>query len=69
MDDLARALAQLRLERDLIGAAIKSLERFAAGTPGVRRGRPPAWIRDLKGPERKPAVQPLRAMTASSADD
>ncbi len=41
--DVAKILAELRLEREQIEEAIVSLERLAQGR-GRRRGRPPAWM-------------------------
>jgi hypothetical protein len=46
--DLTAMLGQLRAERDLIDQAILSLERMARGQ-GKRRGRPPAWMKNVKG--------------------
>ena len=39
-------LAELRLEREQIEEAILTLERLARGR-GRRRGRPPAWLKDV----------------------
>lgn len=48
-------LTDLREERDQIDEAIMTLERLALGR-GRRRGRPPAWLTELrKSPETKPA--------------
>ncbi|MDW8130568.1 MAG: hypothetical protein RMI94_08465 [Bryobacterales bacterium] len=41
--DVAKILAELRQERELIEDAIISLERLARSR-GKRRGRPPAWL-------------------------
>jgi len=41
--DVAKILAELRLEREQIEEAIITLERLARGR-GRRRGRPPAWL-------------------------
>ncbi len=41
--DVAKILADLRLEREQIEEAIISLERLARGR-GHRRGRPPNWL-------------------------
>lgn len=41
--DVAKILAELRLEREQIEEAIISLERLARGR-GRRRGRPPSWL-------------------------
>ena len=53
--DLAKALAELRQERDDIDQAILSLERLAKGRPRGR-GRPPGRMSD---PARKrPSMAP-----------
>lgn len=44
--DLLKMLAELREEREQIGQAILAIERLAAGH-GKRRGRPPAWMKEL----------------------
>jgi hypothetical protein len=41
--DVAKILAELRLELAQVSEAILSLERLASGQ-GRRRGRPPAWL-------------------------
>ena len=41
--DIAKILAELRLEHEQLAEAILSLERLAAGGK-KRRGRPPAWM-------------------------
>jgi hypothetical protein len=41
--DLNRIVQGLKAERDVLAAAIESLERLAAGR-GRKRGRPPAWL-------------------------
>ncbi|MEZ5351277.1 MAG: hypothetical protein R2762_01460 [Bryobacteraceae bacterium] len=45
--DVAKMLMDLRQERDQIEEAILTLERLARGR-GKRRGRPPAWLSDLR---------------------
>ncbi len=67
--DLAKILAQLRRERELVEEAIASLERLATGTGRPRRGRPPAWLQARRGRELKSAAQPPRVMKAGSVDD
>jgi len=43
MIDVAKILAELRVEKEQLEQAIQTLERLAAGrTP--RRGRPPSWM-------------------------
>ena len=46
-------LAELRQERDQLEEAILTLERLARGR-GRRRGRPPAWMTELKRRGRPP---------------
>ena len=41
--DLNRIIQDLKAERDVLAAAIESLERLAAGR-GRKRGRPPKWL-------------------------
>jgi hypothetical protein len=48
--DLAKVLTQLHEELANLNAAILSLERLQEG--GRRRGRPPAWLADVKKAER-----------------
>jgi hypothetical protein len=50
--DVHKILADLRREREQIEEAILTLERLATGR-GRRRGRPPAWMAQLKGSEAK----------------
>jgi hypothetical protein len=47
MMDVGRILAEMRLEREQLEEAIASLERLAAGSV-KRRGRPPAWLSEIK---------------------
>lgn len=66
--DIAKMLDELRQEREAIEEAILTLERLANGH-GRRRGRPPAWMVELKKrrggelpsllavPERKPRAR------------
>ena len=48
--DLAKVLLQLHEELANLNAAIVSLERLQEG--GRRRGRPPAWLTEVKKAER-----------------
>jgi len=52
--DINKILGELKAERDQIEMAILSLERLLAGR-GKRRGRPPAWLSQIKavGPRRR----------------
>lgn len=45
--DVAKMLADLRQEREAIEEAIMTLERLARGR-GKRRGRPPAWLAEVR---------------------
>jgi hypothetical protein len=45
--DVAKMLADLRQEREALEEAILTLERLARGR-GKRRGRPPAWLTEVK---------------------
>jgi len=51
--DINKMLAELREEREGIEEAILTLERLAAGR-GRRRGRPPAWMSNIKRRGRPP---------------
>jgi hypothetical protein len=51
--DVLKMLADLRQEREQLEEAILTLERLARGR-GRRRGRPPAWMTELKRRGRPP---------------
>ena len=51
--DVAKILQDLRQEREQLEEAILSLERLARGR-GKRRGRPPAWLAEVKRRGRPP---------------
>ncbi len=51
--DVAKILTDLRQEREQLEEAILSLERLARGR-GRRRGRPPAWMSEIKRRGRPP---------------
>jgi hypothetical protein len=51
--EVAKMLADLRQEREHIEEAIMTLERLARGR-GKRRGRPPAWMTEIKKRGRPP---------------
>ena len=51
--DVIKMLAELRQEREQLEEAIMTLERLARGR-GRRRGRPPAWMTELKRRGRPP---------------
>lgn len=67
--DVTKMLADLRQEREAIEEAILTLERLAQGR-GRRRGRPPAWMTDLKKRGRPPGSKNKSggAAKASAAD-
>jgi hypothetical protein len=51
--DVIKMLAELRQEREQLEEAILTLERLARGR-GRRRGRPPAWMTEMKRRGRPP---------------
>jgi hypothetical protein len=51
--DINKMLAELRQEREQLEEAILTLERLARGR-GRRRGRPPAWMSQIKRRGRPP---------------
>ena len=51
--DINKMLSELRSEREQIEEAIMTLERLARGR-GRRRGRPPAWMTQIKKRGRPP---------------
>lgn len=57
--DVNKMLAELRLEREQIEEAIMTLERLARGR-GRRRGRPPAWMSQMKRRGRPPGSKNKR---------
>jgi hypothetical protein len=67
--DVGKMLAELRQERESIEEAILTLERLAQGR-GKRRGRPPAWMAELKKRGRPPGSKNKTggAAKASSSD-
>lgn len=70
--DINKMLAELRMEREHIEEAIMTLERLARGR-GRRRGRPPAWMSQIKrrgrppGSKNKPKSETKGAATKSVA--
>lgn len=64
--DVTRMLADLRQEREAIEEAILTLERLAQGR-GKRRGRPPAWMSELKKRGRPPGSKSKVSAGAKSA--
>jgi hypothetical protein len=51
--DLNTIIEKLKAERDVLAAAIESLERLATGR-GRKRGRPPKWLKE-KSEGRQPS--------------
>jgi hypothetical protein len=51
--DINKMLVELRSEREAVEQAIIVLQRIAAGR-GKRRGRPPAWMSQVKKRGRPP---------------
>jgi hypothetical protein len=51
--DILKMLAELRAEKARLDDFIAAAERYAAGS-GRRRGRPPAWMTELKRRGRPP---------------
>lgn len=73
--DVGKILQDLRQEREQLEEAIVSLERLARGR-GKRRGRPPAWLSEVKRRGRPPGSKnktskdsgsPQKTATASAA--
>ena len=68
MMDLSKMLVDLRQERAAIEEAILTLERLARGR-GKRRGRPPAWMAELRRKQEEKAAprrrgRPPKAVSA-----
>lgn len=64
--DVAKMLADLRQEREAIEEAIMTLERLARGR-GKRRGRPPAWLAEVKKRGRPAGSKNKNANAAKAA--
>ena len=70
--DTNKMLAELRQEREQIEEAIMTLERLARGR-GRRRGRPPAWMAQVKkrgrppGSKNRPKTEPRAAAAGKIA--
>lgn len=66
--DINKMLSELRLEREAIEEAIMTLERLARGR-GKRRGRPPAWMAQIKRRGRPPGSKnrPKNELKGSAA--
>ena len=66
--DVTKMLAELRQEREHIEEAILSLERIARGR-GRRRGRPPAWLSEVKRRGRPPGSKNKPKESSRSAKE
>jgi hypothetical protein len=64
--DVVKILSELRQEREQLEEAIMSLERLSRGR-GRRRGRPPAWLADVKKRGRPPGSKTKTTAAAKSA--
>lgn len=64
MMDVTKILSELRQEKEQLEEAIMSLERLARGR-GKRRGRPPAWLSEMKQRE-KPSGKGKNASKGSA---
>jgi DNA invertase Pin-like site-specific DNA recombinase len=64
--DVAKMLSDLRQEREQIEEAILSLERLARNR-GRRRGRPPAWMQEVKKRGRPPGSKNKPKLVESKA--
>ena len=65
--DINKMLAELRQEREQIEEAIMTLERLARGR-GRRRGRPPAWMTQIKKRGRPPGSKNRPKTEAKAAN-
>jgi hypothetical protein len=63
--DVIKMLADLRQEREQLEEAILTLERLARGR-GRRRGRPPAWMSELKRRGRPPGSKNKAKVTKAA---
>lgn len=70
--DINKMLGDLKAEREQIEEAIMTLERLARGR-GRRRGRPPAWMAQIKrrgrppGSKNRPKNEPKGSAKAAAA--
>ncbi len=63
--DINTILGELREERARIEEAIIALERVSLGTP--RRGRPPAWLKEIEAAPVKRRGRPPGSKTRRKA--
>lgn len=64
--DVMKMLAELRQERQQLEEAIVTLERLARGR-GKRRGRPPAWMTEVKRRGRPPGSKNKKTTAQQSS--
>jgi hypothetical protein len=64
--DVMKMLADLRQERTQLEEAIVTLERLARGR-GKRRGRPPAWMQEVKRRGRPPGSKNKKTIEKAAA--
>jgi hypothetical protein len=68
--DVSKMIAELRVERDNLTAAMSVLENIAQSR-GRRRGRPPAWLASVSTAKKSAATdtgedRPKRVMSAAT---
>ena len=64
--DINKMLLELRSERQAIEEAIMTLERLSRGR-GRRRGRPPAWMSQIKRRGRPPGSKNKSPKTSTDS--
>jgi len=64
--DITKILEELRQEREQIDEAILTLERLVQGR-GRRRGRPPAWLAEIRKKNKPLGLKGKSAASAKSA--
>ncbi len=64
--DITKILEELRQEREQIDEAILTLERLVQGR-GRRRGRPPAWLAEIRKKNRPVGIKGKPAVTKTAA--
>jgi hypothetical protein len=66
--DVMKMLAELRQERTQLEEAIVTLERLARGR-GKRRGRPPAWMQEVKRRGRPPGSKNKKTLEKAATSN
>jgi hypothetical protein len=64
--DITKILEELRQEREQVDEAILTLERLVRGR-GRRRGRPPAWLAEIRKKTRPVGAKGKSAATTKTA--